>query len=354
MASSFYLQKIRYSLLVGGLLSASAFAEPAFQSTDVEWSTQGHSIFGTLVEPTATPRAGVLMIAGSGQTDRNWESSALQGHNGSARLLAQSLAKITITSIRFDKMGSGKTGVPEAFLNADFRYGPNDYLAEVESALLQLKSTLPSGTPIFLAGHSEGGLWALEFNRRHPGAFAGVILLAAAGRSQCDLVQSQLADRLKEYGLDAAVIDKEMNLFGQALGHVAKGEEVPEDSLPSLGAMKAIVAAYTAPQSTELGQWLCGTDPLTLLPKDSHHLLILQGGYDQQVDPQADAKALHQAAIGSQFTLAPQADHVLKHLDLEGQTLNILHTLKYNQEGRRIDPILNDALLQWLDQQLEP
>ena len=354
MATSFHLQKIRRALLLSGLLSASALAEPAFRSTDVEWSTQGHSFYGTLVEPAATPRAGVLWIAGSGPTDRNWESKALQGTNGSARLLAQSLGTAAITSMRFDKMGSGKTGVPKAFLDADFRYGPDDYLAEVEGALLQLKSTLPDGTPLFLAGHSEGGLWALEFNRQHTGEFAGVILLATAGRSQCDIVQSQLADRLKEYGIDGAVIDKEMALFGQALAHVAKGEPVPEESLPSLGAMKSILAAYTVPQSAELGQWLCATDPVDLLPKDSHHLLILQGGYDQQVDPEADAKVLHQAAIGSQFTLAPQADHVLKHLDLEGQTLNILHTLKYNQEGRRIDPILKDALLHWLDQQLEP
>jgi pimeloyl-ACP methyl ester carboxylesterase len=254
--------------------------------------------------------------------------------------------------MRFDKLGSGKTGVPEAFLQSEFRYTPDDYLAEVENALLQLKTILPEGAPLFLAGHSEGGLWALELNRRHPGSFAGVILLATAGRSQCEVVQAQLADRLKEYGMPAAVIEKEMGLFEAALKHVAKGEPVPSDTLPSLGARKSLIAAYTTPQSAELGRWICGTNPLDLLPKDNQPLLILQGGYDQQVDPVTDANPLHQAAQRSHYTLAPQADHVLKHLDLKGQPLTILHTLKYNQADRSIDPILNDALLQWLDQQL--
>jgi pimeloyl-ACP methyl ester carboxylesterase len=353
MATSLHLQKTGRALLIGLLCTSVALAEPTTLQTDVEWTIKDRNIFGTMVQPVDQPRAGVLFIAGSGPTDRNWENKAIQGSNGSGRLLADALGNVAIASIRFDKMGSGKTAVPESFLNEDFRYGPEDYLSEVEAALRQLRSVLDQKTPIFLAGHSEGGLWALELNRRHPETFAGIILLATAARSQCEIVQSQLRDRLKEYDLDPQLIEKETGLFEGALARVAKGEPVPATEMPSLGAMKNIIAAYTSPKSAALGRWLCGTDPLSLLPQDSSHVLILQGGYDQQVDPENDAKVLHQAALGSSFTLAPQADHVLKHLDLEGQPLNILHTLKYNQEGRQVDPILMDALLQWIDHQVE-
>lgn len=354
MVTSFHLQKAGCALLVGLLCSSPSLAEPATHSTDVEWTIKNRRIFGTVVQPKGgLSRAGVLFIAGSGPTDRNWENKALQGTNGSARQLAERLGDAGISNVRFDKMGSGRTAVPESFLKEDFRYGPDDYLSEVEGALLQLKAVLKPETPIFLAGHSEGGLWALEFNRRHPEAFAGIILLATAARSQCEIVQSQLRDRLKEYGLDDQLIEKEMALFEGALALVAKGEAVPATKMPSLDAMKNIIAAYTSPRSADLGRWLCGTEPLGLLPQDSSHVLILQGGYDQQVEPEKDGRTLHEAAVGSDFTLAPQADHVLKHLDLEGQSLNILHTLKYNQDGRQVDPILMDALLQWIDHQIE-
>lgn len=353
MATSLRLQKTGRALLLGLLCTSAALAEPTTRQTDVEWTIKDRKVFGTMVQPVDLPRAGILFLAGSGPTDRNWESNALKGSNGSGRLLAEALGNVAVASIRFDKMGSGKTAVPESFLNEDFRYEPEDYLSEVEAALRQLRSVLRPETPIFLAGHSEGGLWALEFNRRHPETFAGIILLATAARSQCEVVQSQLVDRLKEYGLDSQLIKKEMERFEAALALVAIGEPVPATEMPSLDAMKNIVAAYTSPKSATLGRWLCGTDPLSLLPKDSSHILILQGGYDQQVDPENDGKILHQAALGSSFTLAPQADHVLKHLDLEGQPLNILHTLKYNQAGRQIDPILMDALLQWIDHQVE-
>jgi len=294
-----------------------------------------------------------MMLVGSGPTDRNWESKVLQGANGSGRLFAQVLADAGIASIRYDKLGSGKTGVPENYLSDDFRYGPEDYIAEAEGALQALRGALGEQAPLFLAGHSEGGLWALEINRKHPEAFDGLLLLAVSARSQCEIVQAQLADRLTEYGMDPVQIEAEMTLFETALGRVARGEPVPEDSLPSIGAMRTIISAYSEPRGADLGRWICGTDPLSLLPEDGGSILILQGGYDQQVHPELDALALHDAAPGSTFALAPQADHVLKHLDLNGQPLNILHALKYNQPDRSLDPILVESMLQWLEVKIE-
>ena len=140
-----------------------------------------------------------------------------------------------------------------------------------------------------------------------------------------------------------------------ALDHVAtEGVAPSKELLPELPGLQAVVSAYANPQTIDLTKWLCGTDPVSLLPEDGQNLLILQGGYDQQVDADKDGQLLHLGSPGSVLVVAPQADHVLKRLELEGQPLNMLHALKYNQEGRVLDPLLTDALLQWLAARANP
>ena len=50
------------------------------------------------------------MVAGSGPTDRDWTSPLLPGSIGSARLLAQALARAGIVSLRYDKRVSDPHG----------------------------------------------------------------------------------------------------------------------------------------------------------------------------------------------------------------------------------------------------
>ena len=360
MVASLHLQKAWRPVLVGlvGVLSAEALAEAPpspVSETPVSWEVRDWTLHGTYTAPSGQPRGAVLFIAGSGPTDRNWESPALPGTNGSARLLSNTLATNGFSSLRYDKLGSGETGVPESYLDPDFTFGKVDYVAGLQGAVEALQEQAGPETPLFVAGHSEGGLWALELARMHPDRFRGVALLATAGRSQCKLVVEQIEGQLKGYNLSEDRQEREIQRLQTALDHVATTGEAPSDeALPELPALQALVSAYANPRTIELTQWLCGTDPVSLLPSDGGNLLIIQGGYDQQVDAEVDGQLLHLGSPGSTLVVAPKADHVLKHLDLEGQPLNMLHALKYNQADRDLDPIVTTALNEWLTERAAP
>src|SRR5499427_8420864 len=78
------------------------------ESTEVSWVLDSTTVYGTLLRPSGSgPFPAIVMIAGSGPTDRDWTSPLLPGTNGSARLLAEALAQAGIASVRYDKRPSG-------------------------------------------------------------------------------------------------------------------------------------------------------------------------------------------------------------------------------------------------------
>src|SRR6476620_12016405 len=78
------------------------------ESVEITWPLDETTMYGTLVRPSGSgPFPGVVMVAGSGPTDRDWNSPLLPGVNGSARLIAQALAGNGIASLRYDKRASG-------------------------------------------------------------------------------------------------------------------------------------------------------------------------------------------------------------------------------------------------------
>src|SRR5579885_1415112 len=74
------------------------------ESSEVSWPLDSTNVYGTLVRPAAPgPFPAVVMVAGSGPTDRDWNSPLIPGSNGSARLLAEALARAGFASLRYDK-----------------------------------------------------------------------------------------------------------------------------------------------------------------------------------------------------------------------------------------------------------
>src|SRR5215467_9813964 len=78
------------------------------ESSEVTWQLGETTVYGTVVRPVGPgPFPAVVMVAGSGPTDRDWNSPLLPGTNGSARLLAEALATAGFASLRYDKRASG-------------------------------------------------------------------------------------------------------------------------------------------------------------------------------------------------------------------------------------------------------
>jgi hypothetical protein len=116
-------------------------------------TSSGVTLFGTLLMPTLTkikPNV-VLIIAGSGPTDRNCNSE-LGLKSNAFKMLADSLAKAGIASVRYDKRGVGES-VGAATSESETRF--TDMVDDAVSFLKKIKASGQFGK-IFIAGHSEG------------------------------------------------------------------------------------------------------------------------------------------------------------------------------------------------------
>jgi pimeloyl-ACP methyl ester carboxylesterase len=129
---------------------ASATSEP------VVLDTPGGKLHGTLLVPAAgrAPYPVVLIIAGSGPTDRSGNSPLLPGANNSLRYLAEGLAAKGVASLRFDKRGVAES-VTAAKSESDLRFD-----TYIEDAVLwgQRLRADRRFSSLVVAGHSEGSL----------------------------------------------------------------------------------------------------------------------------------------------------------------------------------------------------
>jgi hypothetical protein len=109
----------------------------------------------------SSPVPAVLLITGSGPTDRNGNSAVEPGPVDTIKTLAYWLSQDGAASLRYDKLGSGQTGLGPFAGNVD-SIGIKVY--EQESAVaLTFVSRQPGVDDRRLAvfGHSEGTLFAL-------------------------------------------------------------------------------------------------------------------------------------------------------------------------------------------------
>lgn len=148
------------------------------RSTRVAWVDQnvtftagGLTIYGTFRHPTSGPSVpGVLLIAGSGPTDRNGNNANYPGQIDTIKNLADWLSADGVASLRYDKLGSGKTGLGPYASDPD-AIGIAPYEQEAAAALhfLAAQKGVAAGR-LGVIGHSEGALFALLLATGNAGA----------------------------------------------------------------------------------------------------------------------------------------------------------------------------------------
>lgn len=75
---------------------------------EVYWQLDGVAMVGTVVRPDGDgPFLSIVMVAGSGPTDRDWCSPLLPGANGIASLFTEAFADAGYASIHDDTRASG-------------------------------------------------------------------------------------------------------------------------------------------------------------------------------------------------------------------------------------------------------
>lgn len=321
-------------------------------SEEVTFTAGGRTIGGTLVAPRAPGKwPAVLLLAGSGPTDRDWNTPLIPTKNGSGALLANALAKHGAVVLRFDKAGSGKNpGPPAAEWTID------TYRDEAAAALALLRARAEVRTDrIFVAGHSEGGIHATRLAAREP--VAGVIYLASASRTLVDTLLAQIEAQLRNpmAMLSERAIEAELTTLRAAFADFMAGKPVDPQRASKLPQLQALVKQMIEPTTAKLMRDMFGFDNAVEAAKLSGPFFVLAGGKDLQIDPELDGKRLDQALRDANrdvtFHLAPDADHVLKHEakskdELRANPLAMQNN--YNAEDRELDGDVVRALVAWL------
>lgn len=295
------------------LLAQSTFA-PVAEAVTVP-RAPGH-LAGTLLVPrTSTPVPVVLLIAGSGATDRDGNGPGYAP--GTLRQLAESLAVRNVATLRFDKRylgGSLSASVPEVQLTFEL-------LAEDVAAWVHSLAADRRFTRVIVAGHSEGALLGLLTMRQSPGA--AYVSLAGFARPAYEGLHDQLA---------AALPAPLLTQSDSILERLKRGQRT--DSVPP-----GLASVFRPSVQPYMISWFkhWGREEIARLTKPC---LIVQGDRDLQVAP-TEADLLLEANPRCAVLRIADMNHVLKETTA-GDPSGQLPT--YRAPDPRLAPRLVDAI----------
>ena len=282
----------RSSLLLSALLSISTGLFASEQAMVL--ATPTGVIQGTLTMPSGGSRVPVvLVIAGSGPTDRDGNTPMVPGKNDNLKMLAAALRDNGVAAVRYDKRGiaaSAQAGPAESDLRFD------DFVQDAAAWVTKLSQD-PRFSGVVVLGHSEGSLIGMLAAQRSP-AVAFISLAGPAHRAS-SVLRRQLQAQLPA---DLAARNDEI------LAALETGRPVGDVPAPLQGLYRPTIRPY-------LMSWFQYV-PTAELAKLQAPCLLVQGGTDIQVDV-ADAQALHAANPRCAIKLIAGMNHVLKTVPLD-------------------------------------
>ena len=246
------------------------------------------NIEGTLLVPSKEHSPLVLIIAGSGPTDRDGNNISLQ--NNSLKMIAQGLYMNDIASFRFDKRGISRSAAA-GMSEEDLRF--EHYIEDVKQWCSLLKED-PRFSSFIILGHSEGSLIGMIASQTvSPDKF---ISLAGPGFSMQATLRRQLADQ------PVYILSMSLPIIEQ----LEKGKTV--DSVPPL--INMLFRPSIQPYLISTFKY----DTVIEISKVQSPVLIVQGTTDIQIQVE-DAKKLAAANSNSELVIIEGMNHILKEAD---------------------------------------
>lgn len=256
------------------------------QEEDVSQDIKINSlVYGTLLQPKEKSPKLVILIAGSGPTDRNGNQQMMQ--NNSLKMIAQGLASEGIASFRYDKRIFTLLK-QQALQENKLRF--DDFIEDAVSSIQYFKEK-KSFEKIYVLGHSQGALVGLMAALNTE--VDGYISLAGAGQSIDQVIINQIGMQMP--GLK----DETVTAF---------------TTLREKGSVKEFNPALTSILRPSvqpfIASWM-NYDPAQEIAKMTAPVLILNGSKDLQVDVN-EAQALKMALTSADFQIIENMNHVLK------------------------------------------
>jgi uncharacterized protein len=322
------------------------------ENKEVSWKVLGISVYGTVTEPKNNDlHPAVLFLAGSGPTDRNWCSPLLPGSNGTAKILAEALAKQGYITLRYDKLGSGPH-VRENLPRFAGKVGMETFkeeLAQGVETLLSEKNV--DSSRVFALTNSEGAIHAVNYQleaRRN--RFTGLVLTGAPGRAIGDVARTQFLEQSKSF----ANGDILMKHYDEAIAdYLAARPIVIDPSLPK--GMEPMLRSLESPNNLPFSRELWTYNLTDHIKFISDPILVIIGKKDIQVDWRLDGKPLENAMVHNtkaSFAYPENANHLLKHEEIPREKLTPQHVgANYNSQDSRLDSDTGTVIFNWLAEQ---
>ena len=262
-------------------------------ASDISLTTATGTIFGTLTLPAASGAVPVvLIVAGSGPTDRDGNNPILPGKNDAYKLLADALAARGIAAVRYDKRAiAASAPAAPAGGESGLRFGNYVDDAAAWAALLHADRRF---SRVVIAGHSEGSLVGMLAAQHAPAA--AYVSLEGAGSPAPVILRAQLEPKLPPA------------LYAQADAIIASLQQGKTVDVASTSPLAGLFHNSVQPY---LISWF-KYDPAVEIGKLSVQATIVQGTADVQVSL-ADAQALQKGDPRAKLVVVQGMNHVLKH-----------------------------------------
>ena len=279
--------------MVGFFITGSKprqIVQNANETTDTVKTVDGDILYGTLTQPEGQQHGPVvLIIAGSGPTDRNGNNLFLPAAQSSSyQQLAEGLAANGIASLRYDKRGTGesKQVKSSAALTID------DFISDAQACIDHLQRSNKFSS-VSVIGHSEGGMIGLQLAQYTD--LKCLIALSTPGETMDKVLLEQLKPKLSD-----SLYQQSVNILND-LRDGKTPAKVPAD----------LTMVFSA---GNFNYWKSTfrLDPCALMTSLRMPVLIVGGAADVQVSP-AQVTMLQDCKPGTNLVLIEGMTHALKN-----------------------------------------
>ena len=285
------------------------------------------SISATLATADTGSDTAVLIVAGSGPTDRNG-NSGLSLNTYTYKMLSDGLVRSGYDVLRYDKRAIGESRYEVGDI-AEVVF--DDFVDDAALCVAYLRSL--GYQRVVVAGHSEGGSIALHLALREDVAVDGLVLLCAPGYPMDAILMKQLA---------AQLVPQYLGLMASAtniINTLKRGEMVAEERVPC-----ELMSLFHPSVQPYLRSYLT-TDPAELIAKVECPTLIISGGRDIQVSVD-NAERLFSSSKDAKHISFADMSHVLKDATTDDRIEQMLSV--YTNSQLPLTEGLADAIVEFL------